>query len=138
MTRINFGIEPQELCDSHLLGEYRELPRFWNLRLVSKPPQAFTLNKGHVLWCAQYPRTLADRFSDLVDEMLHRGFKPQFLHAPEAARCSTLRAPASEIDRARPILQERILERLPTMRRVVWTAREAPAWVRVPELGVHR
>jgi len=129
MTRINLGIEPQELCDSHLLGEYRELPRFWNLRLVSKPPLHFTLNKGHVLWCAQFPRTLAERFADLVAEMQHRGFKPQFLRAPAAARRSTLRAPASELERARPLLQERILAGLPTMRRVVWTGRAIPVWV---------
>lgn len=132
MTRINLGIDPDELCDAHLLAEYRELPRLWDARLVSMPPQYFTLGTGHVLWCAQYPRTLADRFSDLFAEMLHRGFAPQYRHAPECARRSVLRAPVSELDRARPILQARILERLPAMRRVVWTSREVPAWVIPP------
>lgn len=27
MTRINSDIDPKELCDQHLIGEYHEMPR---------------------------------------------------------------------------------------------------------------
>jgi hypothetical protein len=106
MTRINIGIEPHELCDKHLLAEYRELPRIWNQRLVSKAPPHFKLGPGHVLWCAQYPRTIADQFSALVAEMLFRGWSPSFLTPPAHAAASPVRAPEQEIARARPLLRE--------------------------------
>lgn len=128
MTRINIGIRADELCDKHLLAEYRELPRLWNQRLVSKPPAHFTLGAGHVLWCAQYPRTLAEQFSALVAEMLHRGWSPSFLSPPAHASASSMRAPEREIARARPLLQARIRERLETMPSATWTRRKRPAW----------
>jgi deoxyribonuclease (pyrimidine dimer) len=128
MTRINIGIEPHELCDKHLLAEYRELPRIWRARLVSKAPPNFKLGPGHVLWCAQYPRTIADQFSALVAEMLHRGWSPSFLTPPAHAAASPVRAPAQEIARARPLLQARIRERLATMPGATWTRRARPRW----------
>lgn len=129
MTRINLGIEPAELCDAHLLAEYRELPRIWRFRAVSAAPPHFTLGKGHVLWCAQYPRTLADRFASLVAELEYRGFAPQFRSALPEAATSDKRAPEHEIARARPILQARIIEKLGTGKRAPrWTMRDRPAW----------
>lgn len=132
MTRINCGIRASELCDQHLLAEYRELPRLFGARLVSKPPAHFTLGKGHVLWCAQYPRTMADRFDALVTELDYRGFRIQYRAAPVEARTSLLRAPPSELTRARPILIERITTRLATAKREPrWTRRDPPDWAHV-------
>jgi hypothetical protein len=128
MTRINIGIRPAEMCDKHLLAEYRELPRIWRARLVSKPPPHFKLGPGHVLWCAQYPRTIADQFSAIVAEMLFRGWSPSFLAPPAHAAASPVRAPEQEIARARPLLQARIRERLATMPGATWTRRARPRW----------
>ena len=128
MTRINVGIEPRELSNSHLGAEYRELPRLWRQRLVSKAPPHFTLGAGHVLWCAQYPGMLADRFVALVAELDHRGFSPMYREPPGYA-ISSARAPVSELARARPLLIERIQTRLASGKRAPrWTNREPPSW----------
>lgn len=112
------------------LTDYRELPRLWRQRLVSKAPPHFTLGAGHVLWCAQYPGMLADRFAALVAELDYRGFLVQYRTAPErATAASSPRAPQAELDRARPILIERIRARLATAKRSPrWTRREPPDW----------
>lgn len=130
MTRINVGIPPHELCDAHLIAEYRELPRAWNGKFINKPPLHFTLGTGHVLWCAQYPGMLSDRFVAIVAEMQYRGFSPIFLTPPEFALISDKRPPLHEVERARPILQERIRSRLSTAKREPkWTNRTKPDWV---------
>lgn len=117
MTRINVGVSPHELCDQHLVAEYRELPRLWNFSSKSKPPSQFKLGAGHVLWCAQYQGMLHDRYVALVREMLDRGMHVSFPEPPESAAHGH-RPSDTEIARARPIVLERIAERLSSMKRV--------------------
>jgi deoxyribonuclease (pyrimidine dimer) len=87
MTRINI-VAPSELSRQHLVAEYRELPRIFNLvrkaivrgeqpRLDEIP--TYTLGRGHVRFF--YPRLgfLADRQAALVAEMIHRGYAPAFV-----------------------------------------------------------
>lgn len=130
MTRINVGIEPPEVCDQMLLAAYREILRPLNKRYyASAPPPHFKLNDGHVIWCAQFPRMLADMLEASVVELQYRGFSPQYTRAPEYARTSTLVPPAFEVARARPLLVERIQLRLLEARRIPrWTGREPPDW----------
>ena len=131
MTRINVGIHARELCDAHLIAEYRELPRLWAFEPKSTAPPYFCLGKGHVLWCAQYPRLLADRFAGLVNEMQTRGFKPLYLTAPQVAQSATRLPDVRQIADARKIVIARIRDRLSTMKRVPkWTRRSPPNWTR--------
>jgi hypothetical protein len=126
MTRINFGIEPRELCDQHLVAEYRELPRAFSYkgRTLSGP---FRLNKGHVIWCSQFPGSLADRYRSIVREMRYRGITVSF---PEPRGDGT-HAPKARLAGAREIVSERILERLGDMSTAPrWTRRRPPKWAR--------
>lgn len=131
MTRINLGIDPADLCDQHLVAEYRELPRLW--RYVDAPPKSppatFRLGKGHVLWCAAHLGSMADRYVGLVAEMGHRGFACRFPTPPDAARPGRI-APAADLERARAALIPRINERLANMASPRWTRRQPPAWAR--------
>ena len=124
MTRINFGIEPRELCDQHLIAEYKELPRAF--AYVGRTlPGPFRLGTGHVIWCAQYPGTHADRYRGLVSEMQHRGFRVRY---PEP-RGDGARASTAQLAVARPIVRERIVLRLSTMQAAPrWAKREPPGW----------
>ncbi|ERI13220.1 endonuclease [Ochrobactrum sp. EGD-AQ16] len=87
MTRINC-VDPSELTGPHLVAEYRELPRVFALvrsaiergeaPTDARNPSVYTLGKGHVRFF--YPRLgyLAKRQAAIIDEMLARGYSPQF------------------------------------------------------------
>ena len=86
MTRINV-IHPATLTDKHLLAEYRELPRIFALAYKAsksakprthKQPKAYTLGTGHVIFFYDKLQYLAERQKQIIAEMQHRGFKPQF------------------------------------------------------------
>lgn len=139
MTRINAGIDPSELCDQHLVAEYRELPRIRSLALARATkhggawgprPETFTLGGGHVAYFLPFGRWLCQRWYALRDEMRTRGMDPALDWRPY---------PWMDINWqpneacARPLLQARILARLSTMRRRPnWTNRQPPAWITTP------
>lgn len=87
MTRINC-IAAQELTGPHLVAEYRELPRIFALVRAAiargeKPddprnPRAYTLGKGHVRFFYSRLGFLIKRQQSLIEEMLHRGYKPSY------------------------------------------------------------
>ena len=93
MTRINC-VPPSELHDKHLLAEYRELPRVFKLAYAAylrgedpaTHPQEYTLGKGHVKFFYTRLWWVAVRFQELCDEMLYRGFKPQYQSVPTHGR----------------------------------------------------
>jgi len=123
VTRINVGIQPSELCDQHLVAEYRELPRLWNLQLKSLPPIQFKLGTGHVLWCAQYQGMLADRYVALVAEMRARGFSVSYPEPP-SGKINGRRPSKAAIQAARPIVLERLRQKYRTMKNPPrWTKR---------------
>lgn len=83
MTRINFGILPEQLIDQHLIAETaKELPRIPRKvrKLVnsSKPVNThnyhFTLGTGHVCYFYDKLGYLKDRYNSLHQECLKRGF----------------------------------------------------------------
>ena len=124
MTRINVGVFPKELCDQHLIAEYRELPRLWGKVSKNPAPKHFKLGSGHVLWCQQYQGMLYDKYLSIVEEMLARGFKVSFPDPPKKAYYGS-RPPKEEIYRARPIVLNRINDSLFTMKRnPIWTKRK--------------
>jgi len=78
MTRINV-VPVEELCDKHLLAEYRELPRVFTLaRSCPDAPKEYVLGTGHVKFFYDKLQYLIDRFYQLVIELEKRGFKPQY------------------------------------------------------------
>uniref|UniRef100_A0AAU8HY62 Endonuclease V N-glycosylase UV repair enzyme n=1 Tax=Rhizobium phage LG08 TaxID=3129229 RepID=A0AAU8HY62_9CAUD len=87
MTRINV-VPPSELHDKHLVAEYRELPRIFNLvrkaiERGEKPddkrnPKFYTLGAGHVRFFYNKCAFLFSRQILLCIEMQRRGFKVNF------------------------------------------------------------
>lgn len=85
MTRINC-VPVEELTGKHLVAEYRELPRLFNLiadwKARGRPgdiPETYRLGAGHVRFFYTKEAWLATRFDQLVNEMLRRGYQPQYL-----------------------------------------------------------
>ena len=82
MTRINVGIPPQELTNKHLIAEHRELKRIPNVvakgrcNLKNIPPE-FSLGKGHVSFFYDKLGYLRERYTDLYNECITRGFNVQ-------------------------------------------------------------
>jgi deoxyribonuclease (pyrimidine dimer) len=87
MTRINV-VPPKELSGPHLVAEYRELPRIFNLvrtRIQKghtpsncKIPPNYRLGFGHVLFFYNKLEFLRKRQISLINEMLNRGYSPSF------------------------------------------------------------
>lgn len=83
MTRINC-VPVEELSGSHLVAEYRELPRVFALaraaalRKSFSQPETYTLGKGHLLFFYTRLGYLARRHAELIQEMKRRGYKPTF------------------------------------------------------------
>lgn len=85
MTRINI-IDPAVLADQHLMAEYREIfmvPASLRRSLRTKSvdavlasiPKKYTLNKGHVLFFYDKIGYLVDRYSELKQYLVKRGFQ---------------------------------------------------------------
>lgn len=85
MTRINC-VPVEELSRQHLVAEYRELPRVFSLARkaaqrgfqASDGPKDYVLGQGHVLFFYTRLKYLALRQQQLVQEMLRRGYQPNF------------------------------------------------------------
>jgi deoxyribonuclease (pyrimidine dimer) len=84
MTRINL-VKPQDLSDQHLFAEWREIKMIvpsairslksaTGAELAKKISPEYTLNTGHVTYFYNKLSFLKDRFADLTDEVLQRGF----------------------------------------------------------------
>lgn len=84
MTRINC-VPVQELCNKHLFAEFREMPRLvanlnQSLNRKSKPfsmseiPSQYKLGSGHVKFFYDKFAYLNNRYNDLKNELLLRGF----------------------------------------------------------------
>jgi deoxyribonuclease (pyrimidine dimer) len=97
MTRINVGINPRYLTDTHLLAEHREIKRVNALvkalymrsitHYLESPhgpipvfnfkieiPSEFTLGKGHVTFFYDKWDYLTERYGVLYQECIKRGF----------------------------------------------------------------
>jgi len=82
MTRINV-VPVAELCDKHLLAEYRELPRVFKLaRECNEAPAQYTLGTGHVKFFFNKLSFLTERHKSIVKELTTRGFSIRYPEAP--------------------------------------------------------
>jgi hypothetical protein len=83
MTRINVGILPSRLHQKHLLAEAREIKRIPNcvsrgrFNLKSTPPN-FTLGKGHVAFFYDKLLYLKNRYEEIYQECIKRGYNVQY------------------------------------------------------------
>jgi hypothetical protein len=82
MTRINIGIPVETLCDAHLLAEGREIKRIPNVIAKGKfslkgQPNQFTLGTGHVKYFYDKQLYLLQRYKEIHQECLARGFNVQ-------------------------------------------------------------
>jgi len=87
MTRINV-VPVQELTRQHLIAEYRELPRIFNLVRAAaargetpddpRNPREYVLGTGHCRFF--YPRLafLRNRQFLLIEEMYERRYEPRY------------------------------------------------------------
>lgn len=78
MTRINV-VPVRELCDQHLLAEWRELPRMRSYAEKTKSaasdiPAGYTLGEGHMKFFLDKGLFLENRHAELTSELLLRGF----------------------------------------------------------------
>jgi hypothetical protein len=121
MTRINL-VPPSELCNQHLLAEYRELPRVFRLARVlpdSEKPPHYTLGKGHVKFFYDKLQYLENRFKELVRECLKRGFKVQYTSPNQFRHHEALRGDYIPTGEALELNRERINLRMPKKPRFV-------------------
>lgn len=124
MTRINV-VPPSELCDQHLLAEFRELTRIPNAVVSGKAvvkdiPAAYTLGKGHVKFFYDKLAWLCMRYGMLYSECANRGFNVSWIFPhcelwPEIHIVDWQPTPE-----ALAINRQRIAERMPAKAR--WTA----------------
>jgi deoxyribonuclease (pyrimidine dimer) len=122
MTRINV-VPPSELSRQHLVAEYREITRLpgnlnaW-LNRKTKPhdfkeiPADYKLGTGHVKFFYNKFQYLEKRFEAIIEEMLSRGYHPNFTDSSIFKRVDNLYYndynPTME---AIEINRERIMER---------------------------
>jgi deoxyribonuclease (pyrimidine dimer) len=117
MTRINC-VPPEELSREHLLAEWKELPRVFNLAAKAYhsgrkvvAPERYTLGAGHVKFFYQRLGWCLDRFLELRSEMLRRGYKPNYVQPPFVNLPPEWWGEWEPDENAVSINRERILER---------------------------
>ena len=118
MTRINV-VPVKELCDQHLLAEWREMPRIVSaLNKAKHPidiPNEYVLGTGHMKFFYDKLEFLHIRHMQLTTELLVRGFNIQNLDSSiftsTDPKWYNNYIPTEE---ALAINRERITERMPT------------------------
>lgn len=132
MTRINAAIQPHELCDSHLLAEYREITRtttlaynWLNKGKKCELPDTFRLNTGHVKFFYNKIKYVHLRFLSLKKELIKRNFEANIEDDRfEALKNTEIYNDWQETKEARQILYERLFERLKTMKKIKYNKLE--------------
>ena len=100
MTRINV-VPVEELSRQHLLAEYREITRLpGNLQQsltrksklfsMSEIPPKYVLGPGHVKFFFNKMKFLENRYISILNEMVKRGYKPNFTDTTIFSNCSAV------------------------------------------------
>ena len=116
MTRINTGIRASELPDKLLLAELREIKRIPNVIAkgnyrMENIPERFTLGTGHVKFFYNKLEYLLERYNELRDEAINRGFNVSDFNDAWSNVPSRLMNGYQETERDRSLLIERIHEK---------------------------
>ena len=121
MIRINV-VPVEELCDKHLLAEYRELPRVFRLAYpCGDAPKEYVLGAGHVKFFYNKLAYLSRRFRCITQECRRRGFSIRYTEPPFREDGIELYGEYVADIRALGLNRDRINERLKTMKNVKWT-----------------
>lgn len=90
VTRINC-VPPELLSDDHLLAEYREMPRIFQLVEAAEArgerpstadlPDEYTMGEGHVRFFYDKLFYIAERHQRICEELDRRGFNLNFTGA---------------------------------------------------------
>jgi hypothetical protein len=117
MTRINVAVKPIELNDKMLMAEHREIKRIPNSikkgrYSLNGIPDRFTLGTGHVKFFYNKLEYLHDRYIDLYNECIRRGFNVTNYEEAFNDLPDELYNWYIETDRDRAIILQRINERL--------------------------
>ena len=123
MTRISATIKPEELCDQMLIAEHREIIRIPNTiksgkAVVKNIPTDFRLGSGHVKFFYDKIWYLYSRYVKLHNECKKRGFNVTEYHECFADIPSGLRNDWTPNSKVRPMLKQRINERLSSMKSI--------------------
>lgn len=126
MTRINAGIKPAILCDQHLLAEYREIIRVFDLyrkskqkNKFSKIPTNFTLGTGHVLFFINKLQFIENRFKKLKNELIYRNYIPTInLDIEDIRLDSEYFQDWEPTENTKELLKNRIIERINSMKKI--------------------
>lgn len=116
MTRINTGIRANELPDKLLLAELREIKRIPNVIAkgnyrMENIPERFTLGTGHVKFFYNKLEYLLERYNELRDEAINRGFNVSDFNDAWSNVPFMLMNGYQETERDRSLLIERIHEK---------------------------
>jgi hypothetical protein len=119
MTRINIGIPPKKLTDSHLLAEHREIIRVCTLykdrldkgKLRDLPTQ-FVLGEGHVMYFLDKGYYTYKRYNELYEECLRRKFEVLNYHRNWSVYLLSHWNDLTPGENDVRIITERIIERL--------------------------
>lgn len=123
MTRINV-VPVKELCDQHLLAEWRELPRIKSsinksFNRKNKPfsiqeiPDNYVLGKGHVKFFFNKLIYLFKRHKELTEECIKRGINLNNRESLQFEFNVSYMNDYKPTDEALRINRERIKERMP-------------------------
>ena len=125
MTRISAGVHAKELCDAHLKKERIEILRIPNNIKsgkskfdLKKIPKEFKLGTGHVKFFENKIKYLHNRYLELTEECQKRGFKTTDFSDSFNNIPPSLWNDYNPSVKDRKIVQERIAERLKTMKNV--------------------
>lgn len=82
MTRVNVGIDPEELSNQLLIAELREIKRIPNCIKVGRfnlnnIPERFTLGSGHVSFFYNKIGYLKSRYEKLYEQAISRNLNVQ-------------------------------------------------------------
>jgi deoxyribonuclease (pyrimidine dimer) len=125
MTRINASIRPEELSNSMLFAEYREIKRIGNkvknnkYNFKNPAPKQFTLNSGHELFFRDKILYLKLRSDALYKECLKRGINAQDYSDCYKDIPSHLFNDWKETVESRELLKERINKRLTESKQII-------------------
>ena len=83
MTRINCGVHPSELINSHLIAEHREIKRIPNTiksgkAVIKDLPSKFTLGTGHVKFFYNKIAYLRNRYQQIYNECKKRNINVEY------------------------------------------------------------
>lgn len=117
MTRINASIKVEELSNSMLFAEYREIKRIANAvksgrAVVKNIPKTFKLQNQHVTFFYDKILYLSKRSEELYKECLRRGIKAEDYSDSYKDIPPHLFNDWEETPQARELLKERINQRL--------------------------